>query len=153
MHACSAPNPLPRQTCSSPHNLPPCILLSPRLSVGLKAWLKRGLLVSADLLRPIYCPSPKTNLLQPPQSTSLHPVFTTVGFKAWICPDPTGPWASLAAARSTSDPQRGAGPHRPLPAPGHSHSSPRCSGSAAQARCTGPQEQEEGVPGAGGPTW
>lgn len=28
-------------------------------------------------------PSPKTNLLQPPQSTLLHPVFTTVGFKAW----------------------------------------------------------------------
>lgn len=29
-------------------------------------------------------PSPETNLLPPPQSTSRHPVFPTVGFKAWL---------------------------------------------------------------------
>lgn len=35
----------------------------------------------------------------------------------------------------------------------YSHSSPQYSGSAAQIHRTGPQAWEEGVPGAGGPTW
>lgn len=35
----------------------------------------------------------------------------------------------------------------------YSHSSPQCSGSAAQIHHTGPQAWEEGVPGAGGLTW
>lgn len=37
--------------------------------------------------------------------------------------------------------------------PRYSHSSPQYSGSAAQIHRTGPQAWEEGVPGAGGPTW
>lgn len=120
------------------------------------------------------CPGPTTSLSQdkPAPATSIYfapscflhcPYLGRLGSNVATqeaCPDPIGPWTPLTAAHSTSTPNCLCGPepngdstHLPLPAPSHSRSSPQCSGSAALARCRGPREQEEGVPGAGGPTW
>lgn len=113
--------------------------------------------------------SPKTNLLRPPLSTLLCPVSNTVPTledltQTWpprrlaLTPQAHGllsrlPTVPPLPTAGVAQSPKGTVPVCPSQHPSHSRSSPQCSGSAALARCTGPREQEEGVPGAGGPTW